>query len=194
LNLKCDSLVSKFAFKWVNLYRYTTAVAYCHGAWVLHRDLKPNNLLIAPNGALKLADFGLARVFGSPNRKFTHQVGLSLPLVRFVTWTILAVINWMCFDQGCTHCLTPGCQIGLHGPFRLSSIEPCFDCNITSSEEKCQPYRRVFARWYRAPELLLGSARYSYPVDVWAVGCILGELLAHKPMFPGKVNPTSNDH
>jgi cyclin-dependent kinase 7 len=47
---------------------------YCHGKWVLHRDMKPNNLLIGPNGQLKLADFGLARIFGSPGRKFTHQV------------------------------------------------------------------------------------------------------------------------
>lgn len=36
--------------------------------------MKPNNLLIGPNGQLKLADFGLARLFGSPDRKFTHQV------------------------------------------------------------------------------------------------------------------------
>jgi len=36
--------------------------------------MKPNNLLIGSNGQLKLADFGLARVFGSPDRRFTHQV------------------------------------------------------------------------------------------------------------------------
>ncbi|PWA34701.1 hypothetical protein CTI12_AA616490 [Artemisia annua] len=41
--------------------------------WVLHRDMKPNNLLIGPRGQLKLADFGLARIFGSPDRRFTHQ-------------------------------------------------------------------------------------------------------------------------
>ena len=40
---------------------------------MLHRDLKPNNLLIARDGCLKLADFGLARIFGSPDRRFTHQ-------------------------------------------------------------------------------------------------------------------------
>ncbi|KAL0697864.1 hypothetical protein Bca4012_053986 [Brassica carinata] len=48
-------------------------LAYCHEKWVLHRDMKPNNLLIGPDGQLKLADFGLARIVGSPDRKFTHQ-------------------------------------------------------------------------------------------------------------------------
>ncbi|KAL1356844.1 cyclin-dependent kinase D-1 isoform X2 [Arachis hypogaea] len=48
-------------------------LAVCHKKWVLHRDMKPNNLLIGSNGQLKLADFGLARIFGSPDRRFTHQ-------------------------------------------------------------------------------------------------------------------------
>ncbi|KAG6748066.1 hypothetical protein POTOM_047962 [Populus tomentosa] len=51
-------------------------LAVCHKKWVLHRDMKPNNLLIGSNGQLKLADFGLARIFGSPGRKFTHQVSV----------------------------------------------------------------------------------------------------------------------
>lgn len=43
----------------------------------------------------------------------------------------------------------------------------------------------VVTRWYRAPEVLLGSRRYSTPVDVWSVGCIFVEMLVSKPMFPG---------
>lgn len=39
-----------------------------------YRDMKPNNLLLAADGQLKLGDFGLARIFGSPDRRFTHQV------------------------------------------------------------------------------------------------------------------------
>lgn len=47
---------------------------YLHLNWILHRDLKPNNLLINSNGVLKVGDFGLAKLYGSPNRINTHQV------------------------------------------------------------------------------------------------------------------------
>ena len=41
-------------------------------------------------------------------------------------------------------------------------------------------------RWYRAPELLYGSRNYTEGVDLWAVGCILAELLNNCPLFPGE--------
>ncbi|XP_059612712.1 cyclin-dependent kinase 10 [Phlebotomus argentipes] len=44
---------------------------------------------------------------------------------------------------------------------------------------------QVVTLWYRAPELLLGAKVQSTAVDIWAVGCILGELLGHKPLLPG---------
>jgi cyclin-dependent kinase-like len=44
----------------------------------------------------------------------------------------------------------------------------------------------VATRWYRAPELLLGSTSYGTAVDIWAVGCIMGELFTGRPVFPGE--------
>lgn len=44
----------------------------------------------------------------------------------------------------------------------------------------------VVTLWYRSPELLLQAKQYSYPIDIWSVGCIFGELLTMKPLFPGK--------
>lgn len=44
----------------------------------------------------------------------------------------------------------------------------------------------VATRWYRAPEIMLNSKGYSKAIDIWSVGCILGEMLANRPLFPGK--------
>ena len=44
----------------------------------------------------------------------------------------------------------------------------------------------VATRWYRAPELLIGTGEYGKEVDVWAIGCIMGELVDGQPVFPGE--------
>jgi cyclin-dependent kinase len=56
------------------LYQLLKGISYCHENRILHRDLKPQNLLISKKGELKLADFGLARAFGIPVRSYSHEV------------------------------------------------------------------------------------------------------------------------
>ena len=56
------------------MYQLLKGIAFCHENRVLHRDLKPQNLLINTKGQLKLADFGLARAFGIPVNTFSNEV------------------------------------------------------------------------------------------------------------------------
>ena len=44
----------------------------------------------------------------------------------------------------------------------------------------------VATRWYRSPELLLGTTNYGLPSDLWAVGCIMAELIDGQALFPGE--------
>lgn len=55
-----------------------SGISYMHERRLLHRDLKPQNLLIDSRGAIKLADFGLARAFCVPVRTYTHEVSIYL--------------------------------------------------------------------------------------------------------------------
>lgn len=96
------------------IFQLLKAIHWCHSHDVVHRDVKPENLLISSDDCVKLCDFGFAR----------------------------------CLHESLVH----------------------------------TDY--VATRWYRSPELLLGL-KYDESVDVWAMGCILGELLDGQPLFPG---------
>jgi len=56
------------------LFQLLRGLSYCHKRRVLHRDVKPQNLLISDCGELKLADFGLARAKSVPSHTYSHEV------------------------------------------------------------------------------------------------------------------------
>jgi mitogen-activated protein kinase 15 len=87
----------------------------------------------------------------------------------------------------------------IHRDLKPSNIFINSDCTIklgdfglartlVSSKKGFEPMVTdyVATRWYRAPEMLLGSPFYTKSVDMWSVGCILLECIIKKPMFPGK--------
>lgn len=64
--------------------------------------------------------------------------------------------------------------------------------SVAANDDEENPVRTeyVATRWYRAPEILLGSTKYAKAVDMWSIGCIIGELITNRAIFPG--NSTLN--
>lgn len=86
------------------------------------------------------------------------------------------------------------CDFGLARPLRTavansdSDGEPASPASNSASVVEDEEFTEyVVTRWYRAPEVMLVSGHYGTEVDVWSIGCVLGEMLNQKPMFPGAV-------
>jgi cyclin-dependent kinase 12/13 len=60
-------------------------------------------------------------------------------------------------------------------------------------DQKSNLTNNVITMWYRPPELLLGSIKYSTTVDIWSAGCVLAELQLGRPLFPGKTEAEELD-
>lgn len=99
------------------VWQIIRGIEFCHKHNCIHRDVKPENVLITKDGTVKLCDFGFARLLNGPGAEYTDYVA---------------------------------------------------------------------TRWYRSPELLVGDTQYGAPVDVWAIGCLFGEMLTGQPIWPGK--------
>ncbi|XP_045553147.1 cyclin-dependent kinase 10 isoform X3 [Salmo salar] len=92
--------------------------------------------------------------------------GLDYLHLNFILHRDLKVSNLLMTDKGCVKIADFG-------------LARCYGIPL-------QPMTpRVVTLWYRAPELLLGTKTQTTALDMWAVGCILAELLAHKPLLPG---------
>ena len=109
--------------------------------------------------------------------------GLPSDLVRRYCYQLCRAINF-CHQNNVIHRDIKPENLLVNPDHTLKLCDFGFARTVTHPGQQLTDY--VATRWYRAPELLLGSTSYDKTVDLWAVGCIMGELIDGQPMFPGE--------
>uniref|UniRef100_A0A8C1MFG9 cyclin-dependent kinase n=1 Tax=Cyprinus carpio TaxID=7962 RepID=A0A8C1MFG9_CYPCA len=178
----CGNIMSMHNVK-IFLFQILRGLAYCHRRKVLHRDLKPQNLLISERGELKLADFGLARAKSVPTKTYSNEVvtlwyrppDVLLGSSEYSTQIDMWGVGCIFYEMAAGRPLFPGSTVEdeLHLIFRLLGT-PTEDnwAGISSIEEfksynfpkyKPQPFINHVPRYLldtEGIELLLSFLRY----------------------------------
>ncbi|XP_072997653.1 probable serine/threonine-protein kinase At1g54610 [Typha latifolia] len=120
----------------------------------------------------------LAGLAASPEIKFAE------PQVKCYMHQLLSGLEH-CHNRGVLHRDIKGSNLLLDNA-GLLKIADFGLANFFDPNHKQPMTSRVVTLWYRPPELLLGATDYGVGVDLWSAGCILAELLAGKPIMPGR--------
>uniref|UniRef100_A0A8B9THL2 Cyclin dependent kinase 17 n=1 Tax=Anas platyrhynchos TaxID=8839 RepID=A0A8B9THL2_ANAPL len=162
----CGNIMSMHNVK-LFLYQILRGLAYCHRRKVLHRDLKPQNLLINEKGELKLADFGLARAKSVPTKTYSNEVvtlwyrppDVLLGSSEYSTQIDMWGVGCIFFEMASGRPLFPGSTVEdeLHLIFRLLGT-PCQETwpGISSSDE----FRNYNFPKYKPQPLINHAPRY----------------------------------
>lgn len=112
--------------------------------------------------------------------------GLKYMHSRYIIHRDLKVSNLLMTDKGCVKIgIIPFLIVIQRLIFSYYSFSADFGLARLFGLPSSPMTPQVVTLWYRSPELLLGSSIQTTAVDMWAMGCILGELLSHKPLLPG---------
>ena len=109
--------------------------------------------------------------------------GLDPDLVRRYVFQLCKAIQW-CHSHDIIHRDIKPENLLVNPDHSLKLCDFGFARTVQPNTKNLTDY--VATRWYRAPELLIGTTRYDMSVDFWAIGCIMGELVDAQPLFPGE--------
>jgi mitogen-activated protein kinase 1/3 len=179
------------------VYNMLLGLKYIHSAGVIHRDIKPGNILIYQDCSAKLCDFGLARSVSGTTSTSVQKMLDRLSIEDGKDSEV--VLD--CPEEG-TAAKVGVKEIPKQKPTDKEEKKAKKEAKKLQKSSPLKPGLRseltshVVTRWYRAPEIILMEKGYGEAIDMWAIGCIFAELLSmmkenassfmdRKPLFPG---------